>query len=162
VIRPLRQRHRHMVIALGLVLPVAFAAGIAARRPAPTVAALPPRLVVAPQHFEAVEWESAGLFPKSPLQTRLLRQRKDTGLFAIAFTADRHFVKPDLIVYWAAGNPKVAQKLPDNVALLGSFTPCVALSLPKDAFPAGGVLVLYSLADQEIVDVSKPLTLQKP
>jgi hypothetical protein len=34
--------------------------------------------------------------------------------------------------------------------------------LSPDAGPGSGVLVLYSLADQEIVEVSKPFALQKP
>ncbi len=162
MIRPLRQRHRRIVIVLGVFLPVAFIAGIAARKPVPTVEALPPALTAAPEHFETVEWDAAGLFAKSPIQTRLLRDQKDTGGFAVEFTADKNFVKPDLLVYWVAGHPMVADKLPESSALLGSFTPSAALPLPTDALPAGGALVLYSLADQEIVDVSKPFTLQKP
>ena len=78
------------------------------------------------------------------------------------FSAAKDFVKPDLIVYWVAGNPNLTDKLPDNARLLGSFTSSVALSLSPDAGPDIGVLVLYSLADQEIVEVSKPFTLQKP
>ena len=161
MIRPLRQRHRRMVIALGVFLPVAFATGIAARKPVPTIAILPPALMAASRHFETVEWENAVLFARSPVQTRLLREQKNSGGFAIELTADKNFVKPDLLVYWVVGHPAVTDKLPDNALLLGSFTPSV-LPLPTDALTTGGVLVLYSLADQEIVDVSKPFALQKP
>jgi hypothetical protein len=35
MIRPLRQRHRHIFMVLGFILPVAFAVGIAERKPAP-------------------------------------------------------------------------------------------------------------------------------
>jgi len=52
--------------------------------------------------------------------------------------------------------------LPDNARLLGVFNSSVALSLPPDAGPGSGVLVLYGLADQEIVGVSKPFALEEP
>src|SRR5277367_4590916 len=104
MIYPLRQRHRHIVIALGIFLPVVFAIGIAARKPAATVAELPAALAATLQQFEAVEWERADLFAKSPVQVRLLREQKDSGRFAIKFSSAKDFVRPDLLVYWVAGN----------------------------------------------------------
>ncbi len=162
MIRPLRQRHRRMMTIIGVLLPIAFAAGIAARRPAPTVATLPTALATTQRYFEAVEWERADLFTKTPIQVRLLRESAGAGHFAVEFSAARDFVKPDLIVYWIAGSPNVTDTLPDNARLLGVFNSSVALSLPPDAGPDSGVLVLYSLADQEIVGVSKPLALEEP
>jgi hypothetical protein len=162
MIRPLRQRHRRMVIVLGVLLPVAFAVGIAARKPVPRMISLPKELVASPQTFAVTEWERADLFTKAPIQVRLLRERAGAGRFAVEFTAAKDFVKPDLIVYWIAGNPNITDKLPDNARLLGAFNSSVALSLSPDAATGGGVLVLYSLADQEIVEVSKPFALQKP
>src|SRR5262245_3083996 len=44
VILPLRQRHRLMVCTLGVLLPVAFVAGIAARKPAPVAGTVPAAL----------------------------------------------------------------------------------------------------------------------
>jgi len=162
MIRPLRQRHRRMITIIGVLLPIAFAAGIGARRPAPTVATLPTALATTQRHFEAVEWERADLFTKTPIQVRLLRESAGAGHFAVEFSAARDFVKPDLIVYWVAGSPNVTDTLPDKVRLLGVFNSSVALSLPPAAGPGSGVLVLYSLADQEIVGVSKPFALEEP
>jgi hypothetical protein len=162
MIRPLRQRHRRMVAVLGVLLPVAFAAGIAARKPAPTIATLPAGLAMTPQHFEAVEWERADLFTKTPITVRLLREKGGAGHSAVAFSAPKDFVKPDLIVYWLAGSPNITDTVPDNARLLGAFNSSVELPLPPDATSGSGVLVLYSLADQEVVDVSKPFALQKP
>ena len=162
MIRPLRQRHRRMMTIIGVLLPIAFAAGIAARRPAPTVATLPTALATTQRHFEAVEWERADLFTKTLIQVRLLRESAGAGHFAVEFSAARDFVKPDLIVYWVAGSPNNTDRLPDNARLLGAFNSSVALSLWLDAQPGSGVLMLYSLADQEVVEVSKPFALQKP
>lgn len=162
MIRPLRQRHRRMVIVLGVFLPVAFAVGIAARKPVPGMTSLPKELVASPQKFTVTEWERADLFTKTPILVRLLRESAGAGRFAVEFSSAKDFVRPDLIVYWVAGSPNVTDTLPDNARLLGVFNSSVALSLPTDTASGSGVLVFYSLADQEVVEVSKPFMLQKP
>ena len=162
MIRPLRQRHRRTVIVLGVFLPIAFVIGIAARKSVPGMTSLPKEFVASPQQFAVTEWERADLFTKTPIQVRLLRESAGAGRFAVTFCAARDFVKPDLIVYWVAGSPNNTDRLPDNARLLGAFNSSVALSLWLDAQPGSGVLMLYSLADQEVVEVSKPFALQKP
>jgi len=162
MIRPLRQRHRRMFIVLGVFLPVAFAVGIVARKSVPGMTSMLKELVASPQSSAVTEWERADLFTKTPIQVRLLRESAGASHFAVEFSAAKDFVKPDLIVYWVPGNPNLTDTLPDNARLLGAFNSAVALSLPPDAGPGGGVLILYSLADQEIVEVSKPFALQTP
>ena len=95
------------------------------------------------------------MFAKSPVQVRLLREQKDAGRFAIALSAANGFVKPDLIVYWVEGNPKITGALPANAILLGTFATTI-LPLSDEVANSSGALILYSLADNEIVDVSKP------
>ena len=154
MIRPLRQRHRRMFAALGVLLPLAFAVGIAARKPVPSVASLPKGLAASQDKFTATRWERRDLFGKSPIRVRLLRG-EGADHIAIALSADKDFVKPDLIVYWVTGNPTVADKLPESATLLGAFT-ATTLVLPANAANENGSLILFSLANQEIVDVSKP------
>jgi len=149
-----------MFAVIGVLLPIAFAAGIAARKPAPTVATLPTALATTAQHFEAVEWERSDLFTRTPIQVRLLRERAGAGYSAVMLSAPKDFVKPDLIVYWVAGSPNITDSLPDKARLLGAFNS--SMVLPPDATSGSGVLVLYSLANQEVVEMSKPLALQKP
>jgi hypothetical protein len=151
-----------MVIVLSVLLPVAFAVGIAARKPVPGMISLPKELVPSQRTFAVPEWERADLFTKARIQVRLLRESAGTGRFAVEFSAAKDFVKPDLIVYWVAGSPNLTDKLPDNARSLGAFNSSLALSLSPDAVSGSGVLVLYSLADQEIVEVSKPFALQMP
>ena len=158
MIRPLRQLHRRVFIALGILLPIAFVVGIAARKPTPVVAELPAALAAGSPTFAATEWERDGLFPKSPVQVRLLREQKKSGRFALALIAAKDFVKPDLIVYWVAGTPALADALPDKVILLGAFNAAV-LPLSDEAASVSGTLILYSLANGEIVDASKPISL---
>ena len=162
MIRPLRQRHRRMVIVLGVFLPIAFVIGISARKSVPGMTSLPKELVASPQSFAVTEWERADLFTKTPIQVRLLRESAGAGHLAVEFSAAKDFVKPDLIVYWIAWSPNITDTLPDNARLLGAFNSSVALSLPPDAASGSGVLVLYSLADQEVVEVSKQFARQKP
>ena len=162
MIYSLRQRHRRMVFGLGVFLPLAFALGIAARKSVPGMNALPGRLAAASQPFAVTEWERADLFVKARIQVRLLRESPSAGRFALTFSAAKDFVKPDLLVYWVAGNPNLADTLPGNAQLLGGFDSFTALALPAEATRQNGVLVLYSLADNEIVEVSKPFAISKP
>jgi len=160
MIRPLRERHRRMVIVLGVFLPVAFAVGIAARKPVPGMTSLPKELATSSQKFAVTEWERADLFTKSPIQVRLLRENAGAGHFAVEFSAAKDFVKPDLIVYWVAVGTRITNTIPDHAFLLGSFNSSAALPLPLEAGSASGVLVLYSLADHVIVETSKSLAIQ--
>ena len=155
MIRPLRQHHRRMVVTLGIFLPITFAIGIAARRPVVEVDSLPKELAPATVRFESQEWQRADLFVKSPVLVRLMREVTGEGKFAVEFSAAKDFVKPDLIVYWVAENQNNTDKLPDSAVLLGSFS-STPLLLPDEVAKSNGQLVLFSLADNEIVDVSKP------
>jgi hypothetical protein len=162
MIRPLRQRHYHIFAAIGLILPVVFAFGIAARKPFPTMDALPGELGVPVQKFPIRVWQRANVFANSPIQVSLLRDNLDNRLLAMALAADKnHFIKPDLMVYWVDGQPTVNATLPDQAKLLGGFN-SGAMPLPAEAAVTNGVLVLYSLADNEIVDVSKPIQFNQP
>ena len=153
MILPLRQRHRRVFAVLGVLLPLAFALGIAARRTVPHTASLPPELSSWTQSFTATDYERDDLFGKSPVQVRLWREQ-GTGRFAVGFNAAKDFLKPDLMAYWSAGQP-TSNTLPPDARLLGAFV-AGPLVLPAEASDTDGYLILFSLANQEIVDVSKP------
>jgi len=70
--------------------------------------------------------------------------------------AAKDFAEPDLLVYWLPGSPKPANGVPDDARLLGAFS-APALPLPGQATKSDGVILLYSLADSRIVDVSRPV-----
>jgi hypothetical protein len=162
MIRPLRQRHYHTFIVLGFLLPIVFVFGMVARKPFPTMDALPDELAAPAQKFPAVLWERKDLFAKSPIQVRLSRENPSQGSLAVAFSAAKdYFIKPDLMVYWIAANPPINDRLPDQAKLLGGFD-SGDLPLPAEAAVTNGVLALYSLADNEIVDVSKPIEFHQP
>jgi len=158
MIRPLRQRHHRSFIVLGIFLPVAFAVGIVARKPVPVMAGLPSMITPASPKYTDLKWERTGLFSKVPVQVGLRREQNDAGSFALNLTAPKEFLKPDLLVYWVPAGTTVTDALPANAILLGAFA-APALPVPEEAAKANGSLILYSLADNEIVDVSKPVQL---
>lgn len=162
MIQPLRQRHRRIMIALGAFIPIAFALAIVTRKPVPRMDSLPANLVAMPQKFAVTEWERADLFVKFPIKIRLLREQGGTGRFAVEFSAAKNFAKPDLMVYWAAGDSKITDTLPDTAQWLGAFGSSAALALPADFTTQNGMLVLYSLANNEVVEVSKPFSFSTP
>jgi len=158
MIRPLRQRHRRIVLALGIFLPVVFGMGIAARRAIPVSLHLPSELATTPQTLESIEWQRGDLFPKSPIQVRLWREHSVAGKFGISFSAAKNFVKPDLLVYWSRGSQIITDALPPNAILLGAFSgPQLPVTVAADN--SEGCLILFSLADNEIVDLTKPIRL---
>lgn len=157
MIRSLRQSDRQMVIALGILLPGAFAVGIVARKPAPLVSEFPAALAAAPHLFENIEWRRVDLFKNSPIKVSLLCEHRGAGAFAFAFSAAEDFAQPDLLVYWISGTSNFTNALPENAQLLGIFNSLSDVVLPLKAATQTGVLLLYSLADNKIVDVSKPI-----
>jgi hypothetical protein len=149
--RALRQRHRRIIAVLVIVVPAAFAAGLVMRQPVPVESALPAGL--SPEgRFQRQEWERGDMFSKARLQVRLLRERSGGGSFALQFSPPQNFVKPDLIVYWSAGEKSVSGELPNDALLLGAVG--AELELPAEIIGTKGRLLLYSLADGELVDVS--------
>jgi hypothetical protein len=65
------------------------------------------------------------------------------------------------MVYWVAGNSNATDTLPDTAQLLGAFSSISSLALSADSATQNGRLVLYSLADNEVVEVSQPFSIPK-
>jgi hypothetical protein len=115
----------------------------------------------APQPFTVTEWQRNDLFTNLPVQVRLLRENPRSGALAVELSTLRDFfIKPDLMAYWVAGTPPITGQLPDHARLLGGFDSGV-LPLPPEAATNRGVLMLFSLADDEMVGVSKPFPLPR-
>ncbi len=157
MIRPLRQTHRHTVTVLAFALPIVFALGLALRKPAPSLDENSSGRRAAPLAGEDLLWLRRDLFRSAPLEVCLLRERASGRLSARVAVRGR-FLKPDVLVYWAPGNPPLDGKVPQNAVLLGSlYSPKPWLAAESAA--GMGVFMLYSLAGHEIVEVSKPVLL---
>ena len=154
MILQLRQRHCRIFAVLTVLLPLLFVVGIALRRTVPQSETLPPELSPQTVTFTATGYERDDLFAKSPIRVRLFRDH-ESGVLAVGLNASKEFLKPDLMVYWASGNPTTNDTLPSEAKLLGAFV-STTLMLPPETSTTDGRLILFSLANQEIVDVSKP------
>lgn len=151
----LRRTHRWVFTVLCVLLPIVFVAGIILRRGVPETTALPPELLPQTQTFTATGREFGDLFSNSPVRVSLWCDIPGDQ-YAVSFTAAKNFTKPDLIAYWNAGHPAEVRQLPTSATLLGAFV-AGPLVLPQEAMVTEGSLILYSLANQEVVDVSKPV-----
>jgi len=159
MIRPLRQRHQVTLCTLGVILPLAFVAGIAARKPVPVATALPPRLASNAKDLGKVVLTRTDLWPGQRIITSL--RRNAAGSLAVEFTF-RDLVKPDVLLYWATGKEGTAGNgLPDNARLLGALSNGAPLPIPAEARGEAGRFILYSLADQEVVAASSAFIIQK-
>jgi hypothetical protein len=147
-----------MVCTLGVLLPIAFTAGIAARKPVPVSANVPSGLAGKPNDFSKVVWTKTDLWPGRRIIINLRRDAAGSLAVELMF---QDLVKPDVLVYWAAGKDTGGEGLPDNARLLGALASRTPLPLPTDVRGEAGRFVLYSLADHEVVAVSKDFTVKK-
>ena len=158
MILPLRRRHRRVFAAIGILLPVAFVAGVAARKPIPTTPpsdALPsPR-----QTFSQRGWNRSDLFTNVAVRVQLIHDAANTKRIALQISTPKDFVKADLLVYWLPADSIPKDNIPDDAVLLGAFVSGQPLPMPPTVVKKSGRLILYSLADHEILSVSQPATL---
>lgn len=150
MIRPLRQRHRVIVCALGVILPVAFTLGLAARKAVPSVKTVPASLLGRVGDAGPILWRQSEIWTDPRFLTTL--RRDAAGALTVEFSF-RDLARSDVLVYWVKG--KEGGGLQDDARLLGALLQSVPRTLPKEIRGETGRFVLYSLADQEVVAQSK-------
>ena len=104
-----------------------------------------------------VEWDRVHLFPRTSAMVALLRDANATH-FAVEVSTSEGFAKPDVLVYWYSGPQPSPRDIPDDSVLLGACN----TRLPLPASAQAGRLLLFSLADHEILDTSQLFTVRKP
>jgi hypothetical protein len=161
MVRSLRQRHRIVVLTLSALLPAAFLLGIDSRRSIPLLPSLPTSLSHQPVRTYQSVWLRDDLWENMPLRTRLLSDPPHSNL-ALEVTAADPVVRPDVLLYWLPATSKLDESLPSDAVLLGAWIqqPVNPLPVPQSAKAGQGRLILYSLADHEIVNTSKPFAIQ--
>jgi len=160
MVRLLRQRHRIAVSALSVLLPAAFVLGIGSRHSLPPAISLPAAFENKPPAESLARWSRNDLWEKEQLNTRLLEDPARSNL-SLEVTAPESTPRPDVLLYWSFGNGSIEDSLPKNAIFLGAWSqqPGSNVELPSAA-RGEGKLILYSLADHEIVNISKSFSIQ--
>ncbi len=147
-----------MVCTLGVLVPCAFIAGIAGRKPVPVAAPVLGRSSVAANEFGSLVRTQTDLWPGRPSITRFWRN--SGGSLAVEL-AIGDLERPDVLVYWTAATNSTPGALPSDAQFLGGLSTGALLPIPPGVAFEAGRLVLYSLADQEVVVTSRRLALPK-
>ena len=138
---PLRRRHRATVTLLAVLVPAMVLMALAARTPAPT--------------------DRANLSPPSPAGSQeietfpgFIGRMSVEGGGILTLEGTEELRQPDVLAYFSTSAP--GDSLPVDVHLLGPVAYRQARSFPlPDEAAAGGHLILYSLAHQEVLQVSE-------
>jgi len=147
-----------MFTVIAILLPATFVAGVAARRPIPTTT--PPVALLSPrQTFSQSGWNRSDLFTNVAVQVQMLHDAVNTNRIALQISPPKDFVKADLLVYWLPAESILKDNIPDDAILLGAFVSGQPLPMPLTVAQKSGRLILYGLADHEILSVSQPATL---
>jgi hypothetical protein len=154
MIHPLRRRHRRMIAAITIVLPIAFVAGLAVRKPIPATENLPSALTVLPAtSFPHLLLEENDLWSDLKITTRVYGDQQPAERLAVELYPQDYLKIPDLLVYWHHPPSIQTDKLPGDAYLLGALagTQKLRCILPEPAMTQDGSLILYSLAHQKII-----------
>jgi len=162
MIRPLRRRHRRLVLGLALTVPPLFVAALASRDLPRPMERIPPALLApgGPPMERAVA--VADLWPGIGLSARIGRDPADgNGVVELAATAA--LPHPDVLLYWMPDAVVAGDALPPDARLLGHVTGhrTERFGLPASAAAGEGTLALYSLAHQELF-AAAPLPAPEP
>jgi hypothetical protein len=143
VIAPLRARHRAMVGALALTLPLGFAAAIGGRVPE-AAGPLPEALAEERAELGPVLREVAAASGGRRFELALDR----AGVVELAQVSGER--APAVLAYWSAGAP--GDELPGDAVLLGSLGEGARrFALPPAAGEGSGTVFVFSLGHGEVL-----------
>ncbi|MCL4789706.1 MAG: hypothetical protein KJ070_23480 [Verrucomicrobia bacterium] len=115
------------------------------------MAILPNGLSQSPSRSSEMVRDFLGTYP---LGVRLFRDAESQAAWSVQIIARFPPVGPDLLVYWIPATQTLSRNLPDDARLLGAFVPEMAFALPPESVSNRGRLLLYSLANQEVLEAS--------
>ena len=152
MIRPLRQRHRIAISAIAILLPIAFVAGIAARKTIPAME-LPPAIIQPQPAFSHLVFKKDNLWPDLEVAVRVFADSLPPANLIVELQPRSYIKMPDILIYWSPRPANSLEKLPENAFLVGTLSGVEArrFPLPSPALNSDGSLILYSLARQEMI-----------
>ena len=144
MIQPLRKMHRAVFLVLGIVLPVLFISGLAARH-APLSAS-----ARAEDGFERKNVIAGTDFMMNGGSTkhmvRLIENTISGSDREFQLIPDSEFLAPDVFIYWSL--TKTESSIGADAKLLGKFGPRERYRIPAGV---GSYFVLYSVAQNRVL-----------
>ena len=157
MIKPLRTRHRIMTAVLAIVVPILFIAGIWHRDIEPALnESVPTSFESQASRFTSVVTETQQLSSDPSLTYRLIAETSESKRVAVELNASGNQRLPALLVYWTP-SLEVESQFPEESVLVGHWavTKSGVFELPVRAAEEKGSILLYSLAQQEMVASSR-------
>lgn len=154
MIHPLRRRHRWLTMAISIILPIAFIAGLSVRKPIPATENIPAgSMRPSSISFAHLLFEKSDLWTGLKIITRVYTDQQPAERLAVELHPQDYLKIPDMLVYWHPQPSIQTDKLPDDVYLLGALAEMKKLRfiLPGPAMTQDGSLILYSLAHQKVI-----------
>ena len=153
MIQSLRRRHRWMMAAVTIILPVIFVAGLAVRKPVPASEQVPAGVAPLAADASHLLFEKDDLWNGLPISTRLFAAQQPATLLAVELHPRVYFKFPEILVYWHSSASTQLDKLPEESYLLGTLAGKEnhRFVLPDSARTHDGALILYSLAQQKLI-----------
>ncbi len=153
MIHPLRKRHRRMTLAIAIIVPVLFVAGLLSRQTVPATenaAAFQSNLS---HEFSNELFSDKTLWGELDIRTRVLSTGQDSVRLALELTPHTPLKIADVLVYWHSGNNGDGKTLPGGAFLLGTLSGLHQrlFPLPEPAVQSDGVVMLYSLAHRKVI-----------
>ncbi len=152
MITSLRNRHRIIVTALAVFVPIVFVSGLMIRKPIPPSDRLPITHTELATGQTSVLYEDKNLWKGQAITTRVVAIERNRSNLFLELQGTRNLAEPDLLVYWSESQP-LPERLAEKAILLGKLSGMQVerLPLPERASAIRGYLTIYSLARRKIV-----------
>ena len=151
MIHSLRKRHRRASMVLAVLVPGLFAIGLGMRTEWPDAM----KIGTGPRSAQVGGIDD--LWSTDGARTTLVQVRDGSRRIVIEGPDPFVAIIADPLLYWAVEERDFGDSLPEGAVFLGPFDSSsgVILSSTPDVTEASGRLIVYSLARQEIVAVSR-------
>lgn len=142
-----------MTKALAIFLPIGFVAALSARNPVPAPS-------IPPVETEAgTQGRTLGALQSMPGQSlavniQLFSSGTPTSQLSLSIHPNAPLTAPDILAYWHPTTNTALDALPQDAFLLGGLNGVQTrrLTLPAQALERDGTLILYSLAQQRVLN----------
>ena len=156
--RKLRNKHRLIVTSLAFLLPISVGTALAVRQPFAITRTLSPPLAAGVAEHGPIVWSRGDLWSGKKIFTSLRRDAMNHVSIDLMY---RDLPFADLLLYWVPGQAEKLEGLPATARFLGTIFRGVPLQIPADLRGEVGRLVIYGLADHEIVTHTSTFKIQK-